>query len=195
MEQPQSLIVFLAEIEDTRKPKGKRHEQLSILTIMIMAMLCGKVSLKSIARFAKTHRAELAKHMPLPRGKEPSYSTIQRASLCLKINDVCSAFNKWMSQHMKPEPTAVDGKSITSTVNTETGKQAFTSLVSFFGQKSQLIYQIGVLENDKRSDVVQEILKVMQIEKSIFTLDALHCQKKRPRRLLRQAMAMSSPQR
>jgi hypothetical protein len=32
---------------------------------------------------------------------------------------------------MKPEPTAVDGKSITSTVNTETGKQAFTSLVSF----------------------------------------------------------------
>lgn len=197
MEQPQSLIVFLAEIEDTRKAKGKRHEQLSILVIMIMAMLCGKTSLKSIARFAKAHRLELAEHMPLPRGKAPSYSTFQRASLRLKIDGTCAAFNKWMSQYMKPEPTAVDGKSITSTVNTETGKQAFTSLVSFFGQKSQLIYQIGVLENDKRSEihVVQEILKVMQIKKAIFTLDALHCQKKRPGKLLRQAMGISSLQR
>ena len=180
MEQPKSLIIFLAEIEDTRKPKGKRHEQLSILVIMIMAMLCGKTSLKSIARFANAHRAELAEHMPLPRGKVPSYSTFQRTGLRLKIDEVCSAFNKWMLQYMRPEAMAVDGKSITSTVNTQTGKQAFTSLVSFFGQKSQLIYRIGVLENDKRSEihVVQEILKVMLIEKSVFTLDALHCQKK-----------------
>jgi predicted HTH domain antitoxin len=92
MDQPQSLIVFLAEIEDTRKSKGKRHEQLSILVIMIMAMLCGKTSLKSIARFAKAHRAEFAEYMPLPRGKIPSYSTFQRASLRIKIDDTCAAF-------------------------------------------------------------------------------------------------------
>jgi len=179
MVQPQSLILFLAEIEDTRKAKGKRHEQLTLLVIMIMAMLCGKTSLKSIARFAQTHRDELIEHMPLPRGKAPSYSTFQRASLRLKVDDVCRVFNQWMSQHIKPEPTAIDGKSITSTVSTETGKQTFTSLVSFFGQKSPLIYQIGVLENDKRSEIhmVQALLQALRIDKSIFTLDALHCQK------------------
>ena len=32
--EPKSLIVFLDEIEDTRKTKGKRHQQLSILVIM-----------------------------------------------------------------------------------------------------------------------------------------------------------------
>ncbi len=79
-----------------------------------MAMLCGKTSLKSIERFAKTHRSELAEHMPLPRGKVPSYSIFQRASVRLKIDGTCAAFNKWMCQYMKPEPMAVDGKSITS---------------------------------------------------------------------------------
>jgi hypothetical protein len=42
MDQPQSLIVFLAEIEDTRKSKGKRHEQLSILVIMILVLSLSK---------------------------------------------------------------------------------------------------------------------------------------------------------
>lgn len=55
-------------------------------------MLCGKTSLKSIARFAKAHRAEFAEYMPLPRGKIPSYSTFQRASLRIKIDDTCAAF-------------------------------------------------------------------------------------------------------
>jgi hypothetical protein len=182
MERAESLIVFLGKIEDTRKARGKRHEQLAILVVMIMAMLCGKTSLKSIARFAKAHHIELGKHIPLPRGKVPCYSTFQRASLRIQIDETCAAFNQWMSQYVKPEPIAIDGKSIRSTSTvTENGKQAFTALVSFFGQKSQLIYRIGVLENDKGSEIhlVQSLLKTMQIERSIFTLDALHCQKKR----------------
>ncbi len=160
MEQAKSLIMFLSEIEDTRQARGKRHEQLSILVLMIMGMLCGKTSLKSIAHFAKAHHVELAQHVPLPRGKVPSYSTFQRASLRVRIEATCAAFNKWMSQYVKPEPIAVDGKSITRTV-TDEGKQAVTALVSFFGQKSQLIYRIGVLENDKGSEIhlVQSLLQ------------------------------------
>jgi len=59
---------------------------------MIMSVLCGKTSLKAIARFAQTHREILAEYIPLPRGKAPSYSTIQRLSHRLDINHVCNAF-------------------------------------------------------------------------------------------------------
>ena len=44
----ESLVVFLNEIENSRKAKGKRHKQLSILIIIIMAMLCGRTSLNFI---------------------------------------------------------------------------------------------------------------------------------------------------
>lgn len=174
------MVVFLKDIADVRQPKGKRHLQLSILVVMLMAMLCGKTSLKAIARFAKTHRATLENYIPLPRGKTPSYSTLQRTSHRLNIEEACEQFNQWMAQYQKPENIAVDGKSITSTVKNPTdSQQKFASLVSFFGQKSQLIYQIGFLESDKRSEinVAQELISKMQITKAIFTMDALHCQK------------------
>ena len=87
-----------------------------------------------------------------------------------------------MAQYQKPEATAVDGKSITSTVRNATKRDpSFVSLVSFFGQNRQLIYQIGWLENDQGSEiqVVPELLSQLQISKAIFTWDALPCQKNR----------------
>lgn len=144
-------------------------------------MLCGKTALKSIARFAKKHQEELAQCLPLPRGKVPSYSTFQRLSQHLPIESLCKNFNCWMAQHIKTEDIAIDGKSIRSTItNATNSEQSFTSLVSFFGQKSQLIRQVGVLENNKRSEIhlVQELIQKLQINQAVFTLDALHCQKK-----------------
>jgi hypothetical protein len=70
-------VYFLAQVEDSRKAKGKRPEQVLLLLVVILAMLCGKTSLKSIARFGKAHRQELARHIPLPRAKAPSFSTLQ----------------------------------------------------------------------------------------------------------------------
>lgn len=179
--ETQSLIFFLNEIEDTRCAEGKRHNQLSILTIIIIAMLCGHFSLKAIARFAKTNNEELKKYIPLPRGKVPSFSTIQRASHRLNFQQVCNAFNNWMAQYINPkEEIAADGKSIRSTVqNANNSDQSFASLVSFFGQQSQLILQIGLLENNKDSEikVLQNMVGKLQISKALFTMDALHCQK------------------
>ncbi len=187
-----SLIHYLSEIEDPRHAKGIRHPQLSSLTIMVMAMLCGKTSLKGIARFARAHVQQLAESIPLPRNKPPSFSTLQRLSHQLDFESLCEGFNRWMGQYTHSEAIAIDGKSITSTVTTnDEGKQSFTSLVSFFGQQSQLIRHVGQLENDKRSeiDLVQELIGMLQIDKAVFTLDALHCQKKRWPRLLSRAMA------
>lgn len=70
-----NLITYLEQIEDPRHARGIRHQQVSTLIIMIMAILCGHTSLRSIARFAKTHRSILLEFIPLPRHKVPSLST------------------------------------------------------------------------------------------------------------------------
>lgn len=191
----QSLIPYLSDLPDPRHAKGKRHPQLSTLSIMVMAMLCGHTELKAMARFARTHVKLLAQVIPLPRNKPPSYSTLQRTSHQVDCEHFCAQFNRWMAQYTASEPLAGDGKSITSTVqNNAAGKQTFTSLVSFFGQHSHLIRQVGKLENDKRSeiDLVRELIGTLRIERSLFTLDALHCQKKQWPRLLGKATVTSS---
>jgi hypothetical protein len=101
--EPKSIVYFLAQVEDSRKAKGKRPEQVSLLLVVILAMPCGKTSLKSIARFGKAHRQELARHIPLPRGKAPSFSTLQRLSRRLSACALVENFNAWMSQYIQEE--------------------------------------------------------------------------------------------
>ena len=190
-----SIVSYLSELEDPRQPKGVRHAQLSTLTIMVLAMLCGITSLKGMARFAKRHVQELTEYIPLPRGKAPSYSTLQRLSRQLDYTGLCEQFNRWMEPLIESETVSVDGKSLASTFQQAPGeKQSFSSLVSFFGQRSQLILRVGKLDNEKRSEIslVQELIGTLHIERSVFTLDALHCQKKRWPRLLPKATAISS---
>lgn len=176
-----SLVEYLKKIEDHRKEKGKRHQLLPTLVIMIMGMLCGQTGLRAIARFGKANRELLKEHLPLPRGKTPSFPTRYRISQGIDTQQVIEAFNDWMSQSRKAGRIAIDGKSIRSTVRASQGpEQNFVSLVTFFHQQSHLIVAVGKLENPKNSEIkrVRELLEQLKINQAVFTLDALHCQKK-----------------
>jgi hypothetical protein len=81
-----NLVSYLAKIKDPRKVKGIRHDQTTTLLIMIMAIMCGHTGMNAMARFAKSHSADLVEVMPLPRGKAPSSSTIQRLSRAINFD-------------------------------------------------------------------------------------------------------------
>ena len=73
--------------------------------------------------------------------------TIQRLSLRIDVEELCEVFNRWMKSYYQSEAVAIDGKSINSTVSEAHGKhQNFVSIVSFFGQNTHLVWQLGVLE-------------------------------------------------
>ena len=136
---------------------------------------------QAMARFAKHHRALLATQIPLPRGKVPCISTFRRLSNRLDVQELCEVFNQWMLSHYQSELIAIDGKSINSTLShCHDKEQNFASLVSFFGHQSHLVLRVGTLENHKQSEIhqVQALLTSFEVEKAIFTLDALHTQKK-----------------
>jgi predicted transposase YbfD/YdcC len=175
------LIHYLEQIEDPRHKRGIRHRQIAILIIMILAILCGYTGLRAQARFAKAHQKMLGEFLPLPRGKVPSYWTLRELIKSIDFNQVCQAFNDWMAQYFFQEGIAIDGKSIKSTVtSSQNSHQSFGSTVSFFGQQTHLVRQVGILENHKTSEiqVVQQLFENFQIKKVVLTLDALHCQKK-----------------
>jgi predicted transposase YbfD/YdcC len=56
-------------------------------------------------------------------------------------------------------------------------------LVSVFSVQRGIVLGCKKIENKKESEIpkVQELIKALDIEGEIFTLDALHCQKKRPK--------------
>ena len=76
---------------------------------------------------------------------------------------------------------AVDGKSIRGTVTAPgTAYQNFVSLVSVYSHQQGVVLAAQQFESKHNSElkVVQIILEALDLEGVVFTMDALHCQKK-----------------
>ncbi|MEY3305356.1 MAG: hypothetical protein RLZZ139_3729 [Cyanobacteriota bacterium] len=59
-------------------------------------------------------------------------------------------------------------------------------MVSLFSQQQGTVIATGVMENKKESEisVIQQLLSQLKLENHVFTMDALHCQKKQSKQLL-----------
>ncbi len=179
-----SLIDYLKAIPDERDPHGRRHPLWLILIIMIMGIMSGYWGYRGLGRFVERHRRELIKMFQVSRAEMPSYSTIRRVMMELDYEELTKVFNEWASRythHHKGQWIAVDGKSLKNTVSDCHGSQQnFVTMVSAFSHHRGEVLGLKVMENKKESEinVVRELIELLDLSGVIFTMDALHCQKK-----------------
>lgn len=178
-----NLIECLCEVKDPRRREGQRYGKVALLLIIIMAMLRNKYGYREIARFCKLNEKQLLKIFPFPNKRVPSHVTFRSFILAIDFASVQAAFHKWAKQYVKIEKGEwinIDGKSIRSTVSDCFGEyQNFVSLVSLFCSKKEQILYVEKRENKKsnESNVVLELLSMLDLKDVTFTLDALHCKK------------------
>ena len=112
----------------------------------------------------------------------------------LDYERLSSVFNDWASQYthrQKGQWIALDGKSLKNTVsNCHSSQQNFVTMVSAFSHQRGEILGVKVMENKKESEinVVRELIELLDLSGVVFTMDALHCQKKHYRKLSPVAM-------
>ena len=188
-----SLIDYLKEIPDERDPHGRRHPLWLILLIIIMAIISGYWGYRGIGRFVERHRRKLIEIFHISRAEVPSYSTIRRVMISLDYEELAKVFNHWASQYTHNQNgqwIALDGKSLRNTVNDCHGsEQNFVTMVSAFSHQRGEVLGIQIMENKQQSEigVVQKLLALLGLKQVVFTMDALHCQKKHFQPLLRVA--------
>lgn len=178
-----SLIDYLKEVPDPRGAQGSRDDLWQILLIIIMGIMSGQHGYQGLGRFVERHRRSLIKILGLKQGTAPSYSTLRRIMLDVDYTKLNEAFNNWaQSQAMtRGEAIAGDGKSLRNTVsNADNNRQNFISMVSLFSQQQGVVVATAIMENKKESEicVIQQLLSQLKLENHVFTMDALHCQKK-----------------
>ena len=177
------LIEVLSTIEDYRSPLGRRHSLQNILIMSILGVMSGKSGFRELARFMKNNEAEFRQLLKL-RHKVPSHVTLTAVFKGLDFSKFNAAFNSWANQYVKLEEQellSIDGKAIASTTtDSHNSYQNFVSLISIFASKRGLVVGCQKIENAKASEIptVKELIEKLDIENCIFTLDALHCQKK-----------------
>jgi hypothetical protein len=93
-------------------------------------------------------------------------------------------FNTWAAMTVEPSPgerLAIDGKSIRCTVSDyNESYQNFISMVSVYSHQRGMVLRTQTISNklDSEIAIVEKLVQEFCACEVVFTLDALHCQKK-----------------
>ncbi len=175
-----ALIQSFSEIEDTRDPRGRRHNLYVVIIMAVCAVLCGANSFEGIADFSECKLDWFKKFFDLPHGS-PSADTFTRIFALIKPEVFEKCFLKWI-QSIKEvwdgETIAIDGKTLRRSYDTKNGLGAL-HLVNAYAVKSGLVLlQKEVGKKTNEITAIPKILEALILNNTVVTIDAMGCQKK-----------------
>jgi predicted transposase YbfD/YdcC len=173
-----NLTKHFATLTDPRVDRTKEHLLLDIVVIAICAILAGADGWVAVEAFGQTKEKWLRTFLALPNGI-PSHDTFGRVFAALDPFEFQQSFASWIqavSQKLKGEIVAVDGKTLRRSHDKPLGKQAI-HMVSAWATAQHLV--LGQRKIDAKSNeitAIPELLQVLALEGCIVTVDALGCQ-------------------
>jgi hypothetical protein len=182
-----NLLEALAAVPDPRASSGRRHALGFVLVLVMMAMMSGYHGYRAVGDFILRHARALRQHFRPPHNRLPSYSPVRRMIMGLDFEALVAAFRAWATAYVPrddQEWLSLDGKSLKGTVsNAQNSQHAFRALVSVFAHHRGMVVATQRVEHAKESElgVVQPLIEALDLPGGVYTLDALHCKKKRPR--------------
>ena len=177
------LIEVLAEIEDPRHARGRRHPFVAILALAVVATLCGAKGYVAIAEWGRNYGGALALALGFTRPKTPCASTFYLALRDLDRPTFERVLGQWAEQVLAATPRrkgewealAIDGKTVRG------AKQQGAlevHLLSVLSQRLGLtLFQHAVADKTHEIGAIQEVLAALVLEGRVVTMDALLCQR------------------
>ena len=169
---------YFVELEDPRVERSKLHSCEEILLVSFCGVVCGSEGWNDIELFGQSKESLLKEFFPYKYGI-PSDDTLRRFFRALDPEKFQSCFIQWMQSlniNTKGKVICLDGK--TSRRSYDHDKKALHT-VSAFAAETRLV--LGQQKTDEKSNeitAIPELLELLEIERSIVTIDAMGTQKK-----------------
>lgn len=174
-----TIADYFAQMSDPRIDRTKRHKLIDILTIAICAVICGADNWVAIELYGCTKYEWLQTFLELPNGI-PSHDTFARVFAQLNPQQFQECFLNWMKSIHKVtdgEVVAIDGKTLCGSYDKNSDKSAI-QMVSAWATRNRLVLgQVKVDEKSNEITAIPELLKVLELNGCIVTIDAIGCQK------------------
>lgn len=174
----QSISRHFSNLSDPRRD-NKRHKLIDIITIAICAVICNADSFEHIAEFGRAKHEWLKGFLDLPHGI-PSADTFERIFSRIDPEEFKNCFMEWIqaiSQLTKGEVIAVDGKTLRRSHDKSNGKSAIHMVSAWACANGLVIGQIKTEEKSNEITAIPQLLRTLEIEGCIVTIDAMGCQK------------------
>lgn len=183
---------YFKKIPDFRRSQGKRYPLDVSLMIILIGVMSGYTKYREIANLAKRNEQTFVKLFSLKNGV-PSHVTIREIIRNIDFEQVLVQFNSWAQSLVsssekttkndgnEPVVVNIDGKSIRASLQEYSSSyQDFICFAHAYLANQGIVIQAASYQNKEKSEIpfVRELIKVLQLNNALITLDALHTQKK-----------------
>jgi hypothetical protein len=172
-----------SELRDVRRAQGKRYALEPLLCAIVMSMMAGATSLRTIEVFIAERLEQLNGLFGTNWRKAPSWVGIRKFLLQLDENELECAVRHFAQQRAAAPPgrqfIALDGKALRGSAS-RLDEMAARHIVSAFDQHGLIVLgHVEVTEKSNEIPAAQALIESLGLQGRVFTMDALHCQKKR----------------
>ena len=181
METPKAIdqmFSYFAVVHDPRRQHPTTlHTLEAIITITILATICGAQNWVEIEQWGHAHHPWLAEFLDLHHGI-PSHDTFGRVFAFLDPMRLQQAFTAWMSAlaDLAEEVIALDGKTIRRSLDRADGKSAIHVVSAWASANELVLAQFKVDDKSNEITALPELLAMLNLRGSVVTIDAMGCQ-------------------
>jgi predicted transposase YbfD/YdcC len=179
MDPSVQMAQHFASLTDPRVERTREHELLDIVTIAICAVICSAETWVDLEEYGKSKETWLRTFLRLPHGI-PSHDTFQRVLSRLDPQEFQHCFLNWISalgRATAGEVIALDGKTLRRAYEWAGGKAALKMVSAWATENHLVLGQVAVEEGSNEITAIPKLLKLIEIEGAIVTLDAMGTQK------------------
>lgn len=169
-----TLSHYFSNLEDPRSFRNQRHPLMTLIGTSLLAALSGIDSFSGIQDFTEMHCEDLKTFFDFPHGI-PSHDTYQRLWDSLSPSQFQGCFSDFLAslEKVASDVISLDGKTIRNS-----GKDKALHIVSAWCHKNQMVFgQVKVDSKSNEIKAIPELLKLLDLEGKVVTIDAMGCQR------------------
>jgi predicted transposase YbfD/YdcC len=172
-----SVWSSLAKLPDPRTGNARRHKLLDVLTIALVASVCGAENCVDFADFAHDREALFREFLDL-RGGLPSHDTFSRVFRLLKPTAFATCLESFLDELGADGAgvVAIDGKTLRRSYDRAAGKSALHVVTAFAADARIAIGQVAAGEKESEITAARTLLGLFDLNGVLVSGDALHCQ-------------------
>lgn len=174
------LVEVIAEIKDKRKARGKRYELTTVLTMIVVAIMCGCKSYSAVAQWGRDYRGEITQALGY-KTKTPCAATIYGIMKNLNIKEVEGIIGRFCLEQIETKAVtgiialAADGKTLRGTKKQGGEINQLMSIVSH--ELGVTIAQEAIEKKSNEIPKLPEMIENLDLKNKLITVDALNTQK------------------
>lgn len=170
------VTTHFQHVTDPRVQRSKEHRLLDIIGLTICAVVAGADTFTGIERFGTSRRTWLEQFLELDNGI-PSHDTLGRVWGRVDPEEFEAGFRRWIGALSDSigEVVAVDGKTLRGSYDRTSSKAALQMIDVWSCEHELVLGQKAVPEETNETKALPELLRLLEVEGAIVTVDAAGC--------------------